>query len=389
MSCRPVGVATAWLHRMQTMQEVDIPGLSHLVLWAAFGLAVLFGAIAQRTHFCTMGAVSDIINIGDWTRMRMWAMAMGVAILGFNAMVALGWVEASKSIYAGSRFIWLSALVGGAMFGFGMVLASGCGSKTLVRVGGGNLKSLVVFVVLGVAAYATLRGITAVARVVSVDTVFVAVPAGQDLPSLLAAMTGASRSTLAAGLGLGFGGLLLAWALARPEGRTPDVLLAGPGIGALVVALWWVSGRLGHVAEDPNTLQEAFVATNSQRMESFTFVAPIAYTIDWLILFSDKSKLLTVGIVTTAGVVLGSALYCVATRSVRWEGFRDAQDTADHLIGAVLMGVGGVTALGCTIGQGLSGISTLSLTSFVALGAIIAGCVAGLRFQIWRVERAA
>ena len=371
------------------MQEVDLKALSSLVLWASFALSVLFGAIAQRTHFCTMGAVSDIVNMGDWARMRMWALAMGVAMIGFNAMVGAGWVDASKSIYAGPRFIWLSALVGGLMFGFGMVLASGCGSKTLVRLGGGNLKSLVVFIVLGVAAFATLKGVTAVARVASVDKVFIALPSGQDLPSLAAAATGLSRATLAAVLGLGMGGALVAWALARPEGRSADALLAGLGIGGLVVGLWWVSGRLGHVAEDPNTLQEAFVATNSQHMEGFTFVAPMAYTLDWLMLFSDKSKVLTLGIVTTVGVVVGSALYSALTRSLRWEGFRDAQDTADHLVGAVLMGVGGVTALGCTIGQGLSGLSTLSLTSFVAFGAILAGAVSGLRFQIWRIERAA
>jgi uncharacterized protein len=169
------------------MPESELPGLVSQVLWASFALAVVFGAIAQRTHFCTMGAVADIVNMGDWTRMRMWVLAMGVAMLGFNAMVALGWVEARHSLYAGPRLIWLSNLLGGLMFGFGMVLASGCGSKTLVRIGGGSLKSLVVFVVLGVAAYATLRGITAVVRVGSIDTAAIALPAGQDLPSLLAA----------------------------------------------------------------------------------------------------------------------------------------------------------------------------------------------------------
>ena len=371
------------------MQELDLKVLSTQVLWAAFGLSVVFGAIAQRTHFCTMGAVADIVNIGDWTRMRMWAMAIGVAMIGFNGMVALGWVDASKSVYAGPRFIWLSALVGGLMFGFGMVLASGCGSKTLVRVGGGNLKSLVVFLMLGVAAFATLKGITAVLRVATVDSVAIAVPAGQDLPSLLAAITGVSKATLASVLGLALGGGLLVWGLASAPGRSADALLAGLGLGAVVAAMWWVSGQWGHVAEDPNTLQEAFVATNSQRMESLTFVAPIAYVLDWLMFFSDKSKLLTIGIVSTLGVVAGSAVYSVLTRSFRWEGFRDAADTADHLIGAALMGVGGVTALGCTIGQGMSGISTLSLTSFVALASIIAGAVVALRFQIWRVERAA
>ena len=371
------------------MQDIDIAALSRSVLWAAFGLAVVFGAIAQRTHFCTMGAVSDIMTMGDWSRMRMWVAAMGVAMIGFNTMVALGWVQAANTVYGGPRFIWLSAIVGGAMFGFGMVLASGCGSKTLVRIGGGNLKSLVVFVVLGIAAFATLRGLTAVLRVGTVDKVAIEFASGQDLPSLVAAATGAAKSMLAAAIGIGLGGLLLVWSLARPQGRSADNLLGGLGIGGVVATLWWVSGRLGHVAEDPNTLQEAFVATNSQRMESLTFVAPIAYTIDWLIFFSDKSKVLTIAIVTTVGVVVGSALYALASRNFRWEGFRDAKDTADHLIGATLMGVGGVTAMGCTIGQGLSGLSTLSLTSFVAMAAILAGAVAALKLQFWRIERSA
>ena len=133
------------------MQDINLGAIASQVLWAAFALAVAFGAIAQRTHFCTMGAVADIVNIGDWSRMRMWGLAIGVAMLGFNTMVALGWVDAGKSIYAGPRVIWLSNAAGGLLFGFGMVLASGCGSKTLVRIGGGNLKSVVVFVVLGVA----------------------------------------------------------------------------------------------------------------------------------------------------------------------------------------------------------------------------------------------
>ena len=358
-----------------------------LVLWATFALSVVFGAITRRTHFCTMGAVADIVNMGDWARMRMWIMAMGVAIIGFNAMVSIGWLDAGKSIYGGPKFVWLSALVGGAMFGFGMVLASGCGAKTLVRIGGGNLKSLVVFIVLGVSAFATLKGVTAVARVNTVDSIAITFATGQDLPSLLAGGTGLAKTTLAAVLGLALGGGLVVWTLARPEGRTADNLLAGFGVGAVIVGVWWVSGRLGHVAEDPNTLQEGFAATNSQRMESLSFVAPVAYTLDWLMFFSDQSKRLTLGIVSVVGVVAGSAAHALLGRSFRWEGFRDASDTANHLIGAALMGVGGVTALGCTVGQGLSGLSTLSLTSFVAVAAIIAGAVAALRFQSWRIER--
>ncbi len=369
------------------MQESDLPGLVAQVLAAAFALAVVFGAIAQRTHFCTMGAVADIVNMGDWTRMRMWLMAMGVAMVGFNVMVSLGWVQAGQSVYAGPRLIWLSNLLGGLLFGFGMVLASGCGNKTLVRIGAGSLKSVVVFFVLAVAAYATLRGITAVARVATVDTVAVALPAGQDLPSLLAQATGMAKERLALVLGLVIGLGLVGFALARPEGRSGESLLAGLGLGAVIVGAWWVSGRLGHVAEHPVTLEEVFLATNTQRMESFSFVAPMAYTVDWLILFSDKSKVLTVGIVTTVGVVAGSALMALLDRSFRWEGFGGTEDTANHVVGAVLMGVGGVTAMGCTVGQGLSGVSTLALGSFIALAGIIAGAVLALRYQMWRLDR--
>jgi len=232
-----------------------------------------------------------------------------------------------------------------------------------------------------------LKGITAVARVATVDTVAVTFATGQDLPSLLAAPTGIAKATLAAVLGLVLGGALVVWSLAKAEGRSADSLLAGLGTGAIVAGAWYVSGRLGHVAEDPNTLQEAFVATNSGRMEALSFVAPVAYALDWLMFFSDKSKLLTVGIVSVVGVVVGSAAYALVTKSFRWEGFRNAGDTGNHLIGAALMGIGGVTALGCTIGQGLSGVSTLSLTSFVALAAIIAGAVAALHYQVWRIER--
>ena len=369
------------------MQDIDPTALARQVLWAAFGLAVLFGAIAQRTHFCTMGAVSDIVNMGDWTRMRMWVLAIAVAVVGFNGMVALGWLEAGKTIYAGPQVLWLSALVGGLMFGFGMVLASGCGSKSLVRVGGGNLKSLVVVLVLAVSAFATLKGITAVLRANTVDRLTLQLAPGQDLPSLIGSATGVATPVAAGWLGLAIGAALLAWVLRRPEGRSANVWLGGLGIGAVIVALWWVSGRLGYLPEHPSTLEEAFLATNSRRMESLSMAAPVGYALDWLLFFSDKSKLLTIGVVSVAGVVVGSAAWALASGSFRWEGFANVEDTANHLAGGALMGVGGVTALGCTVGQGLSGVSTLALGSFVALAAIVGGALLALRYQGWRIER--
>ncbi len=375
------------------MSEIDPAALATRVLWAAFALAALFGAIAQRTHFCTMGAVADVVNMGDWTRARMWALAIAMATLGFNAMVGMGWVAASHTIYAAPRLLWLSHIVGGAMFGFGMVLASGCGSKNLVRLGGGNLKSLVVLLVLGISAFATMRGITAVLRVNTIERASIDLPAGQDLPSLftslLAPATSVPTPVLAAVLGALVALLLVVWVLRDAHGRTRDVWLGGLGIGAVITAMWWVSGVLGHVAEDPNTLEEVFLATNSKRMESLSMVAPVGYALDWLMFFSDRAKLLTLGIVSMAGVVVGSAAAALTAREFRWEGFANTEDMANHLVGGTLMGVGGITALGCTVGQGLSGVSTLSIGSFLALGAIVGGAVLALRYQVWRMERIA
>lgn len=369
------------------MGDVDPDAVARQVLWASFALALAFGAVAQRTRFCTMGAIADVVNFGDWERARMWALAIAVAVLGFNGMVALGWIEARHSVYAAPRLLWLSALAGGALFGFGMVLASGCGSRNLVRLGGGNLKSLVVLGVLAVSAFATLRGITATLRVASVERVYVDLPAGQDLPSLAAWALGGAVPGWAALLGTVVALALAAWALARPEGRRAGVLAGGLGIGAVIAATWWVSGRLGYLPEDPNTLEPAFLATNSRRMESLSMVAPVAYAMDWLLFFSDQSKRLTLGIVSVAGVALGAAAMALADGSFRWEGFGGVDDLGRHLVGASCMGVGGVVALGCTVGQGLSGVSTLSVGSLLALVGIVGGAVLALRYQVWRLER--
>jgi uncharacterized protein len=369
------------------MTAPDVASLTVIVLAAAFALAAAFGAIAQRTHFCTMGAIADIVGMGDWSRMRMWVLAIAVAMLGFNTMVGAGLVDAGKSLYGGPRVAWLSALVGGAMFGFGMVLASGCGSKNLVRLGGGNLKSLVVLLVLGVTAFATLKGLTAVLRVASVDRVALDLAAGQDLPSLVGAAVQAPARSVAPWLGAAFALALGAWVVWRPEGRRREVWLGGAGVGLVIVALWWVSGSLGHLAEHPQTLEETFLATNSRRMEALSMAAPVGYAVNWLLYFSDAGNVLTIGIVAVFGVIAGSAAAALAGRSFRWEGFGGVEDAANHLVGGALMGIGGVTALGCSIGQGLSGVSTLSLGSFIALAAIIAGGWAGLRYQLWRIER--
>lgn len=371
------------------IQEADLPALHATVVWSVFALGLVLGAVMNRTHFCTMGAIADIRNMGEWTRMRMWLCAIGVAIVGAQLLDAAGLIDVGKSIYAVPGFTWLSYLVGGFLFGFGMVLASGCGSKTLVRIGSGSLKGVVTFLALGLAAYMTLKGVFGVLRVATVDTVSARLASGQDLPRLLAGGDVAAVDTLRVALGVAIGGTLVAFAFAGREFRRFDNALGGVVTGLVIVATWYVSAHLGYLAEDPRTLEEAFVATNSGRAESFSFVSPVAYTLELLMFWSDASKHVTVGIAAVLGMIAGSFLYAVATRSFRWEGLHGAEDTANHLAGGALMGVGGVTALGCTVGQGLSGVSTLSLGSFLALAAIIAGAVAALHYQAWRVERMA
>ncbi|TSA19067.1 MAG: YeeE/YedE family protein [Betaproteobacteria bacterium] len=372
------------------MNEVNPAAIANTVAWGGFALAFIFGAVANKTNFCTMGAVSDMVNMGDWGRMRMWLLAIAVAILGSSALQLAGVVDLSKSIYMGPNFMWLSNLVGGFVFGVGMTLGSGCGSKTLIRIGAGSLKSLVVFVFLGISAYVTLRGLFGAFRVAALDPMSVTLSTGQDLPSLLAKALGADKkSMLMLASGLVAGLLLFVVFKARDFRSNFDGILGGVVVGLVVIGGWYVSGKLGYLAEDPNTLQEAFIATNSGRLESLSFVAPQAYTLELLMFWTDKSKIVTFGIASALGVVAGSAAYALASGTFRWEGFRDAGDTAYHLIGGTLMGFGGVTAMGCTVGQGITGFSTLALGSMLTFVAIVAGSALTMKWQYARMLREA
>ncbi len=365
----------------------DLQHLPALVAWSAFGLAAVFGAVANRVDFCTMGAVTDLVVSGDWRRMRMWLLAIAVAIAGATWLEATGLADLGKSIYTAPRVAWASHLVGGFLFGFGMTLASGCGSKMLIRVGAGNLKSVVVLIVLAISAYMTLKGLFAVWRVNTLDSLRLDTSAfgaaHSDLPSVVNALAGGGSVKLA--LSLAIAVAVATFALSARDFRESRAMIAGGlVIGAVIVGGWYVTGHLGHLAEDPRTLEEAFVATNSGRPESYSFVAPVAYTLELLLLWSDQSRIVTFGIAGVLGMAAGSAAMALSTRRFRWEGFSSVEDLVNHIVGGVLMGFGGVAALGCTVGQGLTGISTLAIGSFIALAAIVGGCVAALKYQYWR-----
>lgn len=367
--------------------------LNAIVTWSGFAIAFAFGAVAQRTNFCTMGAISDIVNMGSWGRMRMWMLAMAVAIAGATALQLTGQVDLAKSIYTRPSFGWLSYLVGGFTFGVGMTLGSGCGNKTLVRIGAGNLKSVVVLAFLAISAYMTMKGLFGIWRVNLLEPAAIDLAsrgvAGQDLPSIVAAVSGIDRKAAYLGVaGVAAVGLA-AFAFKDRDFRTDfDHVFAGLVLGALIVAGWYVTGHIGY-GENPDTLETVFFGTNSRTLESLSFVAPAAYLLEILLLWSDASLAFTFTIALALGVVAGSAAYSLATRTFRWEGFASAEDTANHVVGGILMGFGGVTALGCTIGQGITGISTLALGSLVTTLAIVAGSWATMKYQYWRLMREA
>ncbi|MFY7789941.1 MAG: YeeE/YedE family protein [Polynucleobacter sp.] len=371
---------------MNDLTPEQISSLGSQALLITLFITTILGIIMQKTSFCTLGAVSDGILMEDWSRMRQWCLAIGIAILGVALMSHLGWIDVSKSFYTGNRVLYLSTLIGSTLFGIGMVLASGCGSKTLIRIGGGNLKSIVVFIVLGLVAYMTMRGFLGIMKANTIDKVSLSLNTNQDLPSILSASFGIAKESLRSILALIIGGAFIGFAVLKKSFWNTENLLAGIGVGVGITAIWWVSGHYAHLTEDPNTLQEAFLVTNSGRMESLSFVAPYAFALDWMMFTSDKSKVLTIGIVAVIGMILGSAISSILSKNFRWESFRGVEDTANHLVGAALMGFGGVTAVGCTVGQGLSGLSTLALNSFIAFPGFILGAYIGLQYLQWRLS---
>ena len=353
------------------------------VAWWGVALGAVFGIIANRCNFCTMGAVSDIVNMGEWGRMRAWLLAIAVGILGTNLLSYSELLDLSKTSYTGAVFPWLAYIVGGACFGVGMTLASGCGNKTMVRIGSGNLKSLVVLVFFGLAAMMTMKGVLGVFRisVLQAPMFVMKIDAGQSLPAILASISGTDlrKTQLVCACVVAFG--LAVWVFRDSEFRQHfDNKVAGVLIGLVITAGWYVTGHLGF-AENPDTLEMTYFGTNSHLAESMSFTGPTAFFLELLSYWSDTSKTVSFGIATLIGVAIGSFLYSLRSHSFRLESFATADDMLRHIAGAVLMGFGGVTATGCSIGQGLTGVSTLSLGSFLAFFSIVAGAATTMKIQ--------
>ena len=349
----------------------------HKVSLLGFLGALVFGVVANKTHFCIMGSISDWVNMGSRVRFRAWMLSIGIAILGSQAMVQLGWVDLDGTMYRSANFGLAGFLIGGLLFGIGMTLGAGCGQRTLVRVGGGNLKSLVVLIVMAITAYATLRGLLAPVRIdvfgpLSIDLEAQEITS-QGIETILAHLVSASGQTMAVivALVLGLGAII--YALKDKDFRaSADNILAGVTIGVLVVGAWYVTGVIGNDDFEPVPV------------EALTFIAPTGNTVNYLMTWTGAE--INFGIAVVLGMIVGSFLYAISSGNFRVEAFTNQADMRNHLIAGVLMGFGGVLSFGCTIGQGVSGMSTLALGSLVALLSIMLGSALTMKVQYYMLD---
>jgi len=369
----------------------------HQVLGAVFVIAVIMGAVVNKTHFCTMGAVSDWINIGDTGRMRAWVFAMAVSLLGVMVLEATGAVNLSAETfppYRTANFAWPRYIVGGLMFGIGMVLASGCGNKTLVRVGSGNLKSLAVLLVGMAAAYLMLwsplfeKAFLPWLQPATINLAQHGIPTQQAGDVIAKLVAQAPSKNFSLGIAALVAAGMLAFAFKSRDFRgNSDHLLSGVVVGLAVVAGWYLTGGpLGQAWKE--YAEMATDIPSRVQVQSYTFVSPMGDTARYL-LDPMKTSLVNFGVVSLAGVIAGSFMYAVATRNFRIEWFASFGDFVNHIVGGVLMGVGGVLSMGCTVGQAITGMSTLAVGSMLTFVAIVAGAVAVMKFQYWRMMREA
>lgn len=362
------------------------------VILLGFFVAMILGAVVNKTNFCTMGGVSDWVNMGKTGRFGAWMFAIAVAISGIAILEATNILSVDSTFppYRTANFAWLRYLLGGLMFGVGMTLASGCANKNLVNFGSGNLKSLMVILVTGAFAYAmTKTKFYEVAFYNWMNPLTIDLSkyniSDQTVSSLLAAIPGlggiANLNIIVAAI---FAVLFLVAAFRSKNFRENyKNVFAGLIVGLAVVAGWYITGaELGQtVLEEVEWMDVRPPATGVQ---SYTFVNPMG---DLLVYLASPTNLMliTFGVASLFGVIVGSFLYSVFTGGFKVIWFTNKADFFKHLIGAVLMGVGGVLAMGCTLGQGVTGVSTLALGSFLALGNIILGSALTMKVQYYQM----
>lgn len=340
--------------------------------WLAIGgltLGAALGALLWRTGFCAMGSLSDILTIGDWRRFRAWCLAIAVAISGTQILNHAHLVALDKTMYLAPSLNWAGHIVGGMLFGLGMTFAGGCTTRNLTRAGGGDIRAMIVLLVVGLTAYMAIGGVFAPLRTAleTATNMQLASPT-QSIGDVIAFALGSDLASANTSAAIAVAAGLFSFSLGSSDFRgSPIHLASGAGLGLAVVAGWALTG----LAFDE-------LAARPFAPASVTFVRPVGDTLEWLARYTAV-PMPTFGVATVLGMLFGTCLVAVAEGRFRLITFSDPGDTLRSLGGAALMGVGGVMALGCTIGQGVTGLSTLALGSFLTFAAIVAGGMAGLK----------
>jgi uncharacterized membrane protein YedE/YeeE len=340
-----------------------MPADFNIVVGAGLLIGLAYGAVGLLSGFCLLSSLRGWWADGDSRLVRTFALALAVAVIATQSLAGSGVIDLSKSVYLQPSFSVPLMFGGGLLFGYGMVLANGCGSRALVLLGRGNLRSFVVVIVLGMTAQMTLRGLIAPTRVALLQASTIR-PAHLTLPELLSTSAGGLSARVIAATAISAALIIFAFAHA-PFRRAGGQIAAGIAVGLLVTAGWFATGCLG--ADD----------FNPAAVTSLTFIAPVVDTVQYVMLSTGLT--LNFGIAMVSGVFAGSLLTALVTRRFRLEGYTSPQHMLRSISGAALMGSGGAMALGCSIGQGLTGISTLALSSFAAAAGILLGTAAGLR----------
>ena len=354
-------------------------------------LGFILGYVVNKTNFCTMGAVSDLVNIGDSSRLKAWLLAITTAIVGVTSLEYLGIVDVSESRipYRNSVLFWPRYIIGGIMFGIGMTLASGCGNKILIRIGGGNLKSIFVLLIAGLMALLMTRtdfyGLIFHSWMspISPDLAKLGIP-DQSVQTIFSSLTNidAGNILITIFIPLLICIFLLKYIFSSYTSLSSDNILSGVVVGLVVTFAWLISGgALGQAWIENNDFLDT--PYPSVGVQSFTFINPMGEVLIYTSSVFDNFYL-TFGVTALISTIVGSFVYSLISNNLRIEWFATKHDFFRHFIGAVLIGIGGVLSLGCTIGQGVSGVSTLAIGSIITLLSIIFGASLMMKIEYYK-----
>ncbi|WP_299690512.1 YeeE/YedE family protein [uncultured Tateyamaria sp.] len=340
---------------LELLGEANTVALIGLLGGIALGLAARIG------RFCTLGAIEDVLYGSDDRRMRMWAIAIGVAILGTHLAMGMDLFDSGQSAYLDRVWNPVGTIIGGLMFGYGMAMSGNCGYGALARLGGGDLRSFVIVMVMGLSAYFVMSGPLAHARV-WLFPVELGATAPQGLGQLLQVHMGAAPVVT----GLVVGAIVIAVGLASAEmRRSPKHIFWGAVVGLAIVSGWIGTFWVTTTGFEPEPI------------ETHSFVAPIGDTLIYVMTASGNTLSFSVG--SVVGVMIGAALGSYSKGHFRWEACEDPRELRRQIGGAALMGPGAILAVGCSVGQGISAFSTLAFSAPVAFVAIFLGAGIGLK----------